>query len=58
MKNLFNTLLLTVLIFGCQSKPTGPKLYIAPNPGDLSAIEGLQESTLFDMTVNGQDVFV
>lgn len=45
-----------ILMAGCHSQ--SPKLYISPNPGDLSAIEGLKESELFGMSVNGQDLFV
>jgi hypothetical protein len=33
-------------------------LYIAPDPGDLSMIEGLEKSPLFEMTVNGKNLFV
>jgi hypothetical protein len=45
-----------LLFTACSEK--GPKLYIAPDPGDLSMIEGLEKSPLFEMTVNGQNLFV
>ena len=49
---------LLIVLAGISCSEKGPKLYIAPNPGDLSAIEGLKESQLFDITVNGNDLFV
>ncbi|MGQ1891347.1 glycosyl hydrolase family 28 protein [Thermophagus sp. OGC60D27] len=54
--NLTLVLLSMVLFVGCNSQK--PKLNIAPNPGDLSVIEGLKESDLFDMKVNGKDLFI
>ena len=35
-----------------------PLLVIHPSPGDLSQVEGLEESPLFDLSVNGHDTFV
>jgi hypothetical protein len=59
MRLLFNVFIMLLLSVNFSSAKTQlPKLYIAPNPGDLSGVEGLRESLLFDMKVNGQDLFI
>ena len=61
LKACITLLPLTFLLFqvSCQAPPAAsPELVIFPSPGDLSAVEGLQESKLFDVSVNGRDTFV
>lgn len=49
-------LLLLLLAFACKQGPSS--LVVYPSPGDLSQVEGLEESPVFDILVNGQDAFV
>lgn len=49
-----------LLLAGTSCRQASPQaeLIIHPSPGDLSQVEGLEESPLFDLSVNGQDTFV
>ncbi|MBK1878248.1 glycosyl hydrolase family 28 protein [Pelagicoccus mobilis] len=51
------SILISIVAVGCSSSPE-PLLEIAPAPGDLTSVEGLEESSLFDVSVNGRDTFV
>lgn len=44
----------------CESLQLGGRaeVVVYPAPGDLSRVEGLQESLVFDVAINGQDAFV
>ncbi|MBD5778897.1 right-handed parallel beta-helix repeat-containing protein [Pelagicoccus sp. NFK12] len=48
---------IALFLTGC-GQPSVPEVTVFPAPGDLSEVEGLEESALFDVSVNGEDTFV
>jgi hypothetical protein len=55
------TIVVALFGFGCkpsQESAGHPIIVIYPSPGDLSDVEGLEESPLFDLSVDGTDTFV
>ncbi|MEZ5275765.1 MAG: glycosyl hydrolase family 28 protein [Opitutaceae bacterium] len=58
MNYLHFALMLTLAALTPGRAEDEPLLIIHPSPGDLSTVEGLEESPLFDLSVNGRDTFV
>ena len=57
MNKGINLCLVGLIVFlQCYCK--NAKISIYPSPGDLSDIEGLHESPVFDVNVNSKDAFV
>lgn len=56
MKISLQLFILAILLIACSQENNS--VFIYPSPGDLSQVEGLSESPVFDANVNGQDAFV